>query len=191
MSQTAPEHISDQPFIDHKLAGARYQIDTLRRLVEEAGHQDAAESCACAAIEQLLQVVAAALQQLNLQLPQPLPASRVNLRNLRDEFQSVQAESAGLQLFEQAERPGVWLDRLRQQQLGSTFAPLLRQIDGGYQLYRDPLEPDAGVEPEAPAEYLDQAARQVEMLVRRAGARMPDDTLRFREGRRKQTRRLI
>lgn len=190
MSQAVPEHDSIEPFIDRKLAGARHQIDALRRLSN--GNDDAAaESCACAAIEQILQVVAAALQQLNLQLPQPLPASRVSLRNLRDEFQTVQAESASLPLFEQAERPGAWLDRLRQQQLGATFAPLLRQRDGSDQILRDPLEPDAGVEPAAPADYLAQAARQAEMLVRLAAARTPDDAMRFREGQRKQTRRLI
>jgi hypothetical protein len=191
MSQTLPEHVANRSFIDRKFAGVRAQIACLRGLAPADGSQATADSYATAAVDQTLQAMSALLQSLNLELPDPLPASRVTLRNLRDKFQSVQAESAALQVFEQAQRPGAWLDRLEQQRLGASFAPLLRGRDGGLQILLDPLEPDTGVAAQAPADYLEQALQQAEDLAQRFAQELPEDVVRFRDAHRKQTRRLI
>ena len=191
MSQTLPEHVANRAYIDRKFAGVRVQIACLRGLPDADGPQEAAESYATAAVDQTLQAMTALLQSLNLELPDPLPASRVSLRNLRDSFQSVRAESAALHAFEQAERPGAWLDRLEQQRLGASFAPLLRGRDGGLQILLDPLEPDTGVAAQSPVDYLERALQQAEELAQRFAQELPEDVVRFRDAHRKQTHRLI
>ena len=191
MSQTLPEHVINRSVIDLKLAGARYQIGALRGSTASANASTGAESSAAAAIDQMIQAVIATLQGLNMQLPEPLPASRVSLRNLRDEFRSVQAESAALRAIEQVHRAGGWLHQLEQQRLGSTFAPLLSHTGGSYQIYCDPLEPGAGTESQSAVDYLEQMLNRVQGLVRQTADQMPEDVVRFREAQRKQARRLI
>src|ERR687885_548511 len=106
MSQTLPEHVSNRWFIDQKLDGARFQIENLQQQTQQAGNEVAAQSCACAAVSQMLQAVSALLHSFSQQLPDPLPASRVSLRHLRDAFHGVEAESRALRPIEQAERSG-------------------------------------------------------------------------------------
>jgi len=92
-----------------RLSGAREQLAILRDGLRNQ-QQPLAEAAACAILDQATKTVIAALHGFNLLLPQPLPAERVNWRNLRARFVSVQAESAVLDLVEEHMRPRVgWL----------------------------------------------------------------------------------
>src|SRR5690606_18086609 len=123
---------------------ARAQIAAL----VNAGEPDVAESCACAAIQQMLQALTAALARLNAAMPDPLPLARVNRRNLRDRFHAVGAESQALRTVDRVARPGNgWLWDLEQQAAGSVFGPVLRPgLAGEWAVVRSPLDPGAGLE---------------------------------------------
>lgn len=194
MSQSVTGKIPNQAEVDRKLAQSRYQISTLRQTAEPASRSAvAAESCASAAIDQMLEALSATLHGINLLMPDPLPALRVSRRNLRDRFYAVQCESRALHEVEAAARPGAgWLWWLEEKAAGSTFAPLLREAEGDSPaLWKDPLQPELGVESTSPVEYLDQSLAGIEQLIRSVVGLAEDDMARYRDALSRQTRRLM
>lgn len=176
-----------------RLAGAREQltlvVDALR-----THRPSLAESATCAVIDQALKTLTAALHGFNLLLPQPLPAERVTWRNLRARFVAVQAESAVLDLVEEHLRPRVgWLWWLDRKEHASAFAPLLR-VDsetGSVAIWRDPLDPTAGVEAGTPDEYLASVLDRIEELTREIARLARKDVETFRQAARRQPGRML
>jgi hypothetical protein len=191
MSQTLPEQVPNRSFVAEKLDGAAFQIDALRQQAGPGGTPAAAESCACAAMDQLLQSISGVLHGFNQLLPEPLPASRVSLRNLRDEFQSVQSESKALRAIEQVDRSGEWLDDLQQKHVASSFTVVLRRDGDRFKLFKNPLDPRAGTESQDAADYLTAALQHTRELIGQVASDISDDVMRYREAHRQQTRRLI
>lgn len=187
--------IPNQDQVDRKLAGAQAQIDALRRAGGNLNQAEVdQESCACAAVDQLLQAVTAALHGLNGLMPDPLPPSRVSRRNLRDRFHGVLTESEAIREVDAAARPGEgWLWALEQKDLGAAFAPLLAfDGSGGLRgMWRNPLDHDAGLE-SAPADvYLTESLGRVHQLIHRVAALAHGDAARYAEADARQRPRLI
>ncbi len=175
-----------------RLGGARELVNVLREALQ-AHNQLLAEAAACAVVDQTLKAVTAALHGFNLLLPQPLPAERVNWRNLRARFVSVQADSAVLQQLEEAYRArSGWLWWLERKGEASAFAPLLhREPEGGtVVLWRDPLDPTLGFEPVAPEAYCTTVLEQTESLIREISRLAAKDAERFRQAARRQPGRI-
>ncbi len=175
-----------------RLGGARELVNVLREALQ-AQNQLLAEAAACAVVDQTLKAVTAALHGFNLLLPQPLPAERVNWRNLRARFVSVQADSAVLQQLEGAYRArSGWLWWLERKAEASAFAPLLhRDPEGGVvMLWRDPLDPTLGFEPVAPEVYCATVLEQAESLIREISRLAAKDAERFRQAARRQPGRI-
>jgi hypothetical protein len=194
MGKTSPEPISSGTQVDLKLDGARFQIQMLEQLTGEvSGSTAGVESCAVAAIDQTIQALSAALQQLNEMLTDPLPASRMSRRNLRDEFHAVQSDSSVIRDIEaEAHHDDGWLWWLEQKHAAAAFARLIASGDDGeLRLLRDPINPDAGFEEGTVSAYLRESVERVEDLIQRVTRQMSDDAARYREARRKQSRRLI
>lgn len=176
-----------------RLAGARDQltlvVDALR-----THRPSLAESATCAVIDQALKTLTAALHGFNLLLPQPLPAERVTWRNLRARFVAVQAESAILDLVEEHLRPRVgWLWWLDRKEHASAVAPLLR-VDsetGSVAIWRDPLDPTAGVEAGTPDEYLTSVLEHIEELTREIARLARKDVETFRQAARRQPGQML
>ena len=191
MSQTLPQQVPNRSFVMEKLDGAEFQIETLRGKAGKGAPEAAAESCACAAMDQLLQAISGMLHGFNQLLPEPLPASRVSLRNLRDEFQSVQAESKALRAIEHVDRNGEWLDDLQQKHIASSFTVVLSQDGNGFKLFKNPLNPSQGTEEQDAATYLTHALGQTRDLIGQVAGEIDGDVMTYREAHRQQTRRLI
>lgn len=170
-----------------KLAGARAQIALLR---EHRADPVIAESCAGAAISQMLQAILAALAEMNRQLPDPLPLSRLTRRNLRDHFYAVEVESRVVREIEVAAQAGRgWLWWLEQKQLGGSIRPLLTEGQGA--IWRKPLDHHAGVEPGDPVTYLSGEVARVEQLIGRVRELAVTDLERFRVAAKRPARRLL
>jgi hypothetical protein len=194
MGKTSPEPISSGTQVDLKLDGARFQIQMLEQLPGKVnGNTAGVESCAVAAIDQTLQALAAALQQRNEMRTDPLPASRMSRRNLRDEFHAVQSDSTVIRDIDAEARPNEgWLWWLEQKHAAAAFAHLIASgEDGVSRLLRDPLNPAAGFEEGTVSAYLRESVKRVEGLIQRVTRQMSDDAAQYREARRKQSRRLI
>ena len=195
MSTPSASSIPSQEQVDRKLAGVQSQIDALRRAggnLNQPGVDQ--ESCACAAVNQLLQAVASGLHGLNSLMPDPLPPSRVSRRNLRDRFQSVLADSEAIREVEAAARPGEgWLWWLEQKDLGAAFDSLLdREASGGVRgIWKDPLNHTSGLESAAPDVYLTETLGRVEALIHRIAALAHGDAARYVEAESQQRRRLM
>ncbi|MGA7669034.1 MAG: hypothetical protein WBW04_01330 [Nitrolancea sp.] len=178
------------------MAGARFQIETLKGLLG-AGNVSLpqAESCANAAVDQLLQAITAALNGLNSMLPDPLPAQRVSRRNLRDQFYSVGSESGVLQDLDTAAHAGDgWLWFLEQKHDAAPFGHLLVKADssgGSLAMVKDPVNPSGGNESGSPVDYLNSALDQVVEVLSRIAEKANDDVMHYREAQRRQARRLI
>ena len=175
-----------------RLSGAREQLAILRDGLRNQ-QQPLAEAAACAILDQATKTVIAALHGFNLLLPQPLPAERVNWRNLQARFVSVQAESAVLDLVEEHMRPRVgWLWWLERKEQASAFAPVLH-VDpdtGTVAVWRDPLDPTQGTEPGTPEEYFASILERIENLVREIGRLARRDAETFRHAARRQPGRI-
>jgi hypothetical protein len=179
--------------IASRLAGAREQLAILTEALRTR-RPVLAEAAACAVIDQALKTVTAALHGFNLLLPQPLPAERVSWRNLRARFVAVQVESAVLDLIEEQLRPrSGWLWWLDRKEHASTFAPLLRfdSEAGSVAIWRDPLDPTAGVEPGAPEDYLAPILQRIEDLTREIGRLARKDAEAYRQAARRQPGRML
>lgn len=190
-SQSLPAQLPNGSFVAEKLDGAQFQIETLRGQSSRSGAAAGAESCACAAMDQMLQAIQALLHGFNQQLPEPLPPSRVSLRNLRDEFHSVQTESKALRAIEQLDRGGEWLDDLQHKHLASAFSPVLQREGDRVKLLKNPLDPEAGAETASASDFLQERLQRTRELIAQVTADIDDDVMRFREAHRQQTRRLI
>lgn len=177
-----------------RLDGARRQAEQASIALESGDHAGL-ESALCAAIDQALKAVTAALYGFNSLLPNPLPASRVTRRNLRDRFVAVQARSAVLELLDRESRPHEgWLWWLDRKEASSAFASLIRSPADAKMppaLWRDPLDPAHGVEMLRPDRYVQQAVEQVERLVEEIGRLAGPDIAAYREAARRQPGRLI
>ncbi|HUY99175.1 MAG TPA: hypothetical protein VMU89_02400 [Thermomicrobiaceae bacterium] len=195
MSNPSASAIPSQAQVDRKLAGVQSQIDALRRAGGNANQAAVdQESCACAAVDQLLQASTAGLHGLNALMPDPLPHSRVSRRNLRDRFQSVQSDSEAIREVEAAARPREgWLWWLEQKDLGAAFERLLDIDDSGgvRGIWKDPLDHGAGFETAPPDVYLSEALGRVRALVHRIAALAHGDAARYNEAEAQQRRRLM
>lgn len=195
MSPLTSTDLPGQSQVNAKLAAARWQIGALERAGSTNGGGVAAESCACAAVDQMLQALSVALHGLNRLMPDPLPPSRVSWRNLRDRFFAVEADSQALRAVQSASRAeGGWLRSLELKREGSAYAELLNPaIDrsGPPGLRRDPLRPELGDEPGEAVVYLAEAVEHIDGLIRQIAALAPEDVARYREGLARQTRRMM
>lgn len=200
MSLTLSDQIPSRSQVERKLAAASYQIELLQRIQDESsadsGSLVAVESCTSAAINQLLQALTATLDGFNRQLPDPLPAMRVSRRNLRDEFHAVEIQSEVLREIESAARIGNgWLWWLEQKHAGGPFGPLIERATGSegatFVLLRDPLNLEAGTEPDSPVVYLQTALAKMIELLDRIGTLVTGDISAYRAGVRGQSRRMI
>jgi len=194
--RTVTQHVPNRAEVDDRIAGARFQIETLKRLLEsENAVRPEAESCANAAVDQLLQSITAALNGFNSMLPDPLPAQRVSRRNLRDQFYSVGSESAVLQDLDGAAHAGDgWLWYLEQKHDGAPFGHLLVKSDssdGPVAMVKDPLNASGGNESGSPVDYLNSAVDKVVEILTQIGDKANDDVMHYREAQRRQARRLI
>ncbi len=193
MDDPAIVKLPNETQIALRLAGARDQlalvVDALR-----TKRPSLAESATCAVIDQALKALTAALHGFNLLLPQPLPAERVSWRNLRARFVAVQAESAVLDLVEEHLRPRAgWLWWLDRKEHASAFAPLLR-VDtetGSVAIWRDPLDPTAGLEAGTPDDYLAGVLDRIEQLTREITRLARQDVETFRRATRRQPGRML
>lgn len=196
-SRTLSQHVPNRDAVDDRVAGARFQIETLSGLL---GTKDfslvKAESCASAAVDQLLQAVTAALDGFNAMLPDPVPSQRVSRKNLRDQFHAVGAESAVLQTLDAAAHPGDgWLWYLEQKRDSAALGHLLVNTGSAdspsYAMVKDPLNPGAGNEDGSPDSYLNHALDQVLQILERVAEQASDDVIAYRDALRQQARRLI
>lgn len=175
-----------------RLHGAREQLALLRDALQQQ-RPNLAEAAACAVIDQSLKAVTAALHEFNLLLPHPLPAERVSWRNLRARFIAVQIESAALNFIEEQLRPYSgwlwWLDRKEQ---ASAFAPLLHWDSqrGTVAIWRDPLNPTAGVEADSPLQYLSTILDRIEEATRELARLARKDVEEYRRAARRQPGRM-
>lgn len=175
-----------------RLSGAREQLAILREALRTQ-RQVVAEAAACAVVDQAMKSVTAALHGFNLLLPQPLPAERVNWRNLRARFVAVQAESAVLDLLDEHLRPRAgWLWWLERKEHASAFAPLLRfdPDTSSVAVWRDPLDPTLGTEAGTPEEYFSGILDRIDDLVREIGRLARRDVDIFRQAARRQPGRI-
>ncbi len=195
--RTLAQHVPNRSDVDDRMAGARFQIETLKGLLEASDtSRPQAESCANAAVDQLLQSITAALNGLNSMLPDPLPAQRVSRRNLRDQFYAVGSESAVLQDLDAAAHAGDgWLWFLEQKHDGAPFGHLLvksdPEDDGTMSMVKDPVNATGGNEAGSPVDYLNNALDQVVEILSQIGEKANDDVMHYREAQRRQARRLI
>lgn len=196
-SRTMTVQTPNREAVQARIDGARFQIKMLEGVLSAGtvSHEQA-QSCAGAAIDQLLQAVSAALFGFSSLLPDPLPAQRLNRKNLRDQFFAVEAESAVLHRVDAAAHPGEgWLWSLEVKHDGAAFGKLLVRSGSGdsasIRLVKDPLDPKSGTEEQGPLEYLKGNVEQVLRLVSDIGEKAHEDVLRYREAQRRQARRLI
>lgn len=196
-SRTLAQDVPNREAVNDRISGAQFQIDTLKQVLSS---KDAslphAESCVSAAVDQLLQAVTVALDGFNSMLPDPLPAQRVNRKNLRDQFYAVNAESSVLQSVDTAAHAGDgWLWFLEQKHDGAAFGHLLVKTGSaealGYAVAKDPMNVSGGHESAAPADYLNSALDHVIDLLGDVAEKANDDVLQYRESQRRQARRLI
>lgn len=194
MGESALASLPNREQVVLRLQGARRQAEQVAAALA-AGDLIGLESALCAAIDQALKAVTAALYGFNALLPSPLPASRLNRRNLRDRFAAVQATSAVLELIDRAAHPHEgWLWWLDRKEAASAFTALLRppgEAADTPALWRDPLEPAHGVETLSPDRYVAQAVAQVEQLVEDVSRLAAADVAAYREAARRQPGRLI
>ncbi len=190
--RTLAQQVPNREAVDDRVEGARFQIEALKGELSSASSLAAAESCVSAAVDQILQAVAAALDGLNSMLPDPVPTQRISRKNLRDQFYAVNAESAALQSLDNAAHPGDgWLWSLEQKHDGAAFGHLLVRKGETISLVRDPFDSDGGTENEDPVSYLNHALDQVLEVLSEIGERASDDVATYREAQRMQARRLI
>jgi hypothetical protein len=193
--RTLAQHVPNRADVDDRMAGARFQIETLKGLLEagDAASRPQMESCANAAVDQLLQAITSALNGLNSMLPDPLPAQRVSRRNLRDQFYAVGSESAVLQDLDSAAHVGDgWLWFLEQKHDGAPFGHLLvKAEDGSLVMVKDPLNASGGNESGSPVDYLNTALDQIVEILSQIAEKANDDVMHYREAQRRQARRLI
>jgi len=196
-SQTTAQHVPNRETADARVAGARFQLESLQQVLKTDDQSLAkAESCVSGAIDQLLQAISASLGGFNSMLPDPVPAQRVNRKNLRDQFYAVNAESHVLQRVDHAARAGEgWLWSLEQKHDGAAFGHLLLKTQPGetstLALVRDPFDHSSGTEGSSPVEYLNTAVDQVLQLLSEIGEKAAADVVTYREAQRRQARRLI
>jgi len=194
MGEPALASLPNREQILLRLAGARRQAE-LASTSMAAGDLAGLESALCAAIDQALKAVTAALYGLNALLPSPLPASRLSRRNLRDRFAAVQASSAALELLDREAQPQVgWLWWLDRKEAASAFASLLcagQEPTDPPRLWRDPLEPAHGVEAAPPDQYVAEAVTRVERLIEALGRLVVTDVETYQEAARRQFGRLL
>ncbi len=192
-SRTMAQHVPNHDVANEHLAGAQFQIETLKSVLKTSDSPlPRAESCVNAAICSLLHAITASLSGFNEMLPDPVPPQRLSRRNLRDQFHAVAAESNALQRLESAAHPGEgWLWSLEQKHEGAAFGHLLVKDGSGVKLVKDPFEPGSGHESEGPAEYLNSAVDHVANLLSEIGEKASDDVATYRESQRQQARRLI
>jgi hypothetical protein len=179
--------------VERKLAGARFQIAMLERLLPDGDADiEAIESAVCGAIDQMLQSLTAALFGFNAQLPDPLVPQRVNRRNLRDQFRSVGISSAVLQEIERVNRVGDgWLWWLEQKSAGAAYRPLIIAEHDSIHLRRDPMNREAGAELADPVSYLQQSLKLMAELLDRLDTLVADDVRDYRAALRRDVRKLI
>lgn len=194
MSEAGLAKLPNEQQIRMRLEGARWQAERAAAALE-AGDRTQLESALCAAIDQALKAVTAALHGFNSLLPNPLPPDRVTRRNVRDRFVAVQASSAVLDLLDAETRPEEgWLWWLDRKEGSSAFASLIRPSDDPKvppALWRDPLKPEYGVEPLRPDRYARSAVERVEQLVVEIGRLAAQDVAAYREAARRQPGRLL
>ncbi len=191
--RTMAQHVPNRDIANDHVMGAQFQIDTLKSVL---GNGDAslarAESCVSGAICSLLHAITSALDGFNAMLPDPLPPQRLNRRNLRDQFQTVTAESNVLHSIENATRSGEgWLWSLEQKHDGAAFSHVLVKDGSSVKLVKDPFDQGSGNESEGPVEYLNNAVTHVFTLLSEMGEKAHDDVMNYRESQRHQARRLI
>lgn len=200
MSSSLPIRIPHLQQVERKMAAVQLSIQTLQTLDDrQLDDQDIhvlAEAVTCGAISQLLQALDGTLYGFNKLLPDPLPHSRMNRRNLRDRFHAVQCESQALGLIVGAAdraNPG-WLWWLERKAEGSAFFPLLlveAQRAEALVLWRDPADHTAGLEPSLSPVYLWETLERMRDLSRRVTDLIPEDLHRYRESWRQQRHHLL
>lgn len=195
MSSSLPIQIPHQQQVERKLAAVDLSIQTLESLHDRQLNDHEihvlAEAVTCAAISQLLHALDATLYGFSKLLPDPLPHSRVNRRNLRDRFQAIQCESQALRLIidEAARAKSGWLWWLERKAEGSAFFPLLLmeapRVDN-LVLWRDPANHEAGLEPSPSPVYLRETLARMRELNSRVADLIPEDLHRYRQSWRDQ-----
>ncbi len=196
-SLTLSQHVPNRDAVDDRLAGARFQIETLKGLLGSSSLSvPHAESCVNAAIDQLLLAITATLDGFNSMLPDPLPSQHVNRKNIRERFYAVGAESIALQSLDGAAHTGDgWLWNLEQKHDGAAFGHLLVKTKSSestsFALAKDPLNPESGNEDGSPVDYLNYALDQVVQIIGEVADKASDDAMNYREAERRQARRLI
>ncbi|WP_038039029.1 hypothetical protein [Thermorudis peleae] len=194
MNNSGLEKLPTQQQAHLRLEGARYHAREAAMAIE-AKDQVRVEAAICAGIDQALKALTAALHGLNLLLPQPLPASRLSRRNLRERFRSVEAPSRTLDLLDQAAQPEEgWLWWLEAKDAASPFAALVRPSTAPgrpFELWRDPLDHSRGLEEHAPDQYLLDAIARINTLIGQIAALAPHDAKAFQDAARRLPGRLI